>query len=186
MAFHIEKRMAGLPDILRTYNWQVLIPGINSLPGLANIMTQEDLMLRARAVAIPQRGIDKIESNFMAMKQYFPGRVNFSGNVSITFEELEDQKVLRAMNAWANVLVDTNIATGGAGLGTTKRAVSRDIFVQPSKFNGTKTDFCVKLYNCFPESMSDVSLSYDNSDKVSIDMTFSYDFWTIEPGRDLI
>lgn len=188
MAFlHIEKRMAGLPDPLRTFEWQIIIPQSGDVTG--NVLGQTDLMLRSKSVTIPSRTIGVIESNFLAMKQRFPGRVEFGENLSIMLEETEDFKVTQGLNNWMNQMVNTEpTATGGAALRQKRGAggYAKDIFIQPMKYTGEPIDFCFRFYNAYPVSRDDVSLAYDDESLVRPNFNFTYDFWNIEPKKDLI
>ena len=105
--FHIEDRLKNQPDIIRSYAWEVIIPEIGSVSESAK--DSEDLVIRARITSIPSRGNEKIESNFVGMKQFFPGKPTFSNTISITFEEFEStynseivNKVLNGMKEVEN------------------------------------------------------------------------------------
>ena len=74
--FTIENRMKKLPDIQRTWMWELLIPAIANVTG--GIMGDvDDLIIRVRSAVIPGRQIESMTSEFMGMKQYFPGKTTF-------------------------------------------------------------------------------------------------------------
>lgn len=190
MAFnlHIEKRMGSLPDPLRTFEWQIIIPNSDSVTG--NVLGQTDLMLRAKSVTIPSRTIGVIESNFLAMKQRFPGRVEFGENLSVMLEETEDFKVSQGLNNWMNLMVNAKPTTASGSALREKRGTNgyaKDIFIQPMKYTGDPINFCFHFYNAYPVSRDDVSLAYDDESLVRPNFNFTYDFWDIEErARPLI
>ena len=70
--FHIESRLRNEKDIVRTFDWEILIPDIGSVT--TSIKDMEDLVVRARSVNLPSRGNETIESYFQGMKQKFLGQ----------------------------------------------------------------------------------------------------------------
>lgn len=176
---HLEARFKNQPDIIRVYNFEVVIPDIKSISDA--IPDVEDLTLRARSVTLPSRGNEKIESNFGPMKQFFPGKPTFSHTTTIVFEELEDQMISRVFFDWANLLLDTrpNSPTGGMGQRDTKREVAKDLIIRLFDYNDGVLDRSYKLYNCFPENQDEIALDYSDNNSIKVPITFSYDFWEL-------
>lgn len=176
---HLESRFKNLPDIIRTYNFEVIIPDIKSVSDA--IPDVEDLTLRARSVTLPSRGNEKIESNFGAMKQFFPGKPIFSHTTTIVFEELEDQMISRVFFDWANKLIDTrpNSPTGGMSQAEKKRDLCKDLIIRLFDYNGESLDRAYKLYNAFPENQDEISLDYTDNSSIKIPITFNHDFWEL-------
>ena len=175
----IEGRAKTLPDIQRAWMWELLIPGIANVTG--GIMKDvEDLIIRTRTAVIPGRTVEAMTSEFMGMKQYFPGKTGFTGTFTSTIEETQDQIVWRALSHWQNLiyLVDPNAPNGGASQRPTKRAVAKDIFLVTYRYDGTPMGKKIRFFNCFPQGVGDVTLSYEAADQVKFDCTFQYDFWT--------
>ncbi len=176
---HLESRFKNSPDILRTYNWEIVIPDIKSISDA--IPDVEDLTLRARSVSLPSRGNEKIESNFGAMKQFFPGKPTFSHTTTIVFEEFEDQMISKVFFDWANLLLDTRPSspTGGVSQVEKKRDATKDMLIRLFDVNGEVVERTWKLFNCFPENQDEISLDYTDNNSIKIPVTFSYDFWEL-------
>ncbi len=177
--FHIEDRLKNQPDIIRSYNFEVVIPEIGSV--CDSIKDSEDLVIRARITSLPSRGNEKIESNFGGMKQFFPGKPTFTNTISITFEEFEDQLVSKAMYEWANRIFDVraNTPTGGGAQVGKKRDVSKLIIVKQFDYAREDLQLSYKLHNCFIENIEEVSLDYTSNESIKIPVVFSYDFFEL-------
>ena len=181
--FTIEGRAKRLPDIQRTWMWELLIPSIADVTG--GIMSDvEDLIIRVRSAVIPGRQIESMTSEFMGMKQYFPGKTTFASTFTSTIEETQDQMVWKALKHWQNLiyLVDPKVPAGGASQRPTKRSIAKDIFLIEYGYNGEPLDEKVRFYNCYPEGVGDVTTSYESADQVKFEVTWRYDFWTAVAG----
>lgn len=177
---HIEDRFKNSPDIVRTYYWEVIIPDIGTVSD--TIKDPDELMFRARSVTLPGRGVEVIESNYMGMRQFFPGRVNFTHTMSIRLEETEDQVVSLALYEWANRIFDvrTNSPSGGFSQTNKKRDVAKDVILRLMGYNGEPLQKAYRLINAFIENVEDIELSYETNDKVVIPITLRYDFWVMD------
>ena len=175
MSFSIDNRMSDLPDIQRQYLYELEIPALDGI-------TQDDMILRVRSAVIPQRGIEVIESNFMGMKQFFPGKPTFSHTLTVDFEEFEDQKVLQYFYAWfekMNVLDPNNDQSGVAKKSEDKKSISEDITLKMYSFDGTKLEKKIKFVKAYPETFADSTLGYANNDSVKMNVTFRFDYWLL-------
>jgi hypothetical protein len=175
----IEGRAKTLPDIQRAWMWELLIPSISDVTGglMADV---EDLIIRTRTAVIPGRTIEAMTSEFMGMKQYFPGKTGFTGTFASTIEETQDQKVWKALSHWQNLiyLVDPTAPNGGASQRPSKRSVAKDIYLITYRYDGTPMEKKIRFYNCFPQGVGDVTLSYESAEQVKFEVTWQYDFWT--------
>ena len=179
MSFHIEDRFKNSLDILRSYNWELVIPDIGSVSESAKDI--EDLIIRVRIAALPSRGNEKIESNFMGMKQFFPGKPTFTNSISVTFEELEDQLVSKILYEWANKTfnVQINSPTGGMSQAEKKRDLAKNIKILQYGNNGELLEKTYELFNCFIENIEEITLDYTSNESVKVPVVFSYDFWNL-------
>jgi len=182
--FHIDNRMANLPDPQKTYCWELKIPNLNGI--VTSIKDTEDLTVRCRSVSIPSRGNETIESTFFGWKQKFASKPTFGQTLSAVFEEFEDQLMSKALYEWNNKIFDTdkNSPSAGGSKATRKRNVAglgyaTDIYLYLYAFNKTKLEKSFRLYNAFPQDISDVSLDYGGSDSIKYNVTFSYDYWNL-------
>lgn len=172
--FTIDGRMKNLPDIQRQYNFELLVPNIGDFD-------QDDMILRVRTATIPSRAVEVIESNFMGMKQFFPGKALFTNTLVVQYEEFEDQKVTTQLYDWQQKLfdVDPDSRTAGSGQESGKRNVTRDISLVMYGYNGKKLKKKIVFYNAFVENVGDSALGYANNESVKYDVTFRFDYWKL-------
>ena len=93
--FTLMGRAAKIADPQRTWMWELSIPN-NPI----NTVQEEDITLRCKISALPNRAIEPVETFFLGRKQLFPGRTTFTNNLVLTFEETEDLKIGLWLNAW--------------------------------------------------------------------------------------
>jgi len=174
--FSIESRSKNIPDIFRSFKWELSIPEISIVaPSFVN---EEGFTIRARSVSIPQRGVEVIESNFMGMKQIFPGRNNFANTVTVTLEETEDMLVTKGLYEWQQRIfnIDPDSDNNGGSEVERKRELTTDIFLKAYKYNNDQTDRMFRLFNAFPQDVAEVALDYTGNEAVQYSVTFYYDF----------
>lgn len=170
--FTIAGRMKNLPDIQKSYMWELFIPSIEELD-------QDEMVLRVRNVVIPGRTITPIESFFLGTKQFFPGRTEYAGTFNFQAEEFEDQKVHKALHAWMQYLFDydPNSVTAGAQKAPGKTDVTRDVVLKMYKSDGSAMENDVVFYGSWPQAVGDAALDYTANDSVKFDVTMQYDYW---------
>jgi len=180
--FTIEGRLKGLPDPQRDFLWEVTILNFD-----LGDSSPEDLTLRAKNISIPGRSNEPIETYFYGHKQKFSGRSAFSNQISIQFEETEDQKILRTFYHWFQKINNTDPLQPFATLSTTltKRQYAKRMFLTMYKYNGEEVRNKIEFVNVFPESIADVALDMTSNAAVKYDVQFSYDYWTLQ-GPDRI
>jgi len=179
MNFTIEgRRKLDMPDVQRSWMWELLIPSIKDVT--CGIMSDvEDLIIRVRSAVIPSRGNESITSDFMGMKQFFPGKPTFGNTFAVEIEETEDQIVWKSLNAWNELIFNTNPNSpmGGSSQKPMKRDVAKDVFLIMYAYNQRPLDKKVRFFNCFPQSVGDVTMSYTGNEQVKFSCTFQFDFW---------
>lgn len=174
----LEGRLKQLPDVQRTWLWELYIPNISNIPGMPEIV-DDDLVIRARTASLPQRGNESLESYFMGFKQLFPGKPTFGNTMEVQFEETEDQKVAKFLYAWRQYILDVNpnSPTAGASGAVTKRQATRNIYILQYKYHGDVLKKKVQLFNAWPSNVADVSLDMNGAESVKYSVTFSFDYW---------
>lgn len=180
-SFHIDKRLNRLPDVQRTYNWELMVPRINEV--CDTITDPEDFIIRTRSVTLPSRGNEPIESFFLGMKQVFSGRPIFTNIITVLMEEFEDQAVLQALYEWQeNVFsVDVNGTTGGASKKAQKRnGYATDMYINTYKQDHSALPKTIKCVNCWPSQVDEVSLDFQAQESVKYSVSFSFDYWVPE------
>ena len=170
--FTIAGRLKNMPDIQRSYMWELFIPSIEELD-------QDDMVLRIRNAVIPGRTIQPIESFFLGSKQFHPGKTEYTGTFTTNIEEFEDGKAHASLHSWMQAIYDANpnSSTAGQSKLAGKNEYTRDIVLRMYKNDGTKMDKDIVFYNSFPSGISDATLDYTASDAVRLDVTWQYDFW---------
>ena len=176
----IEGRAKTLPDIQRNFMWEIFIPDISDVTN--GVMGDvEDLVIRARTATIPGRGNEVITSEFVGMKQFFPGKPTFTNTFDVTVEETEDQIVKKALTEWQNQIfsVSPGSARGGQSQRPLKRDVAKDVYLLMYKYNGDEIEKRIRFYNCFVQNVGDMSMAYSGNEAVIYPVTFQYDFWEL-------
>lgn len=168
--FSIDGRLAGAGDIQRAYMFEVDIARSG----------YEPLTIKARSAEIPQRASTPIDSHFMGTKQSFPGLTNFTGLLSVEYEEFEGMDVTRYITVWMNSIFNYDVDSGGAfaGTGLQKSAIKTDITLKMYTIDGSNS-MKVKFHNAWPESINDTNLNYTSNEAVKRTVGFRFDYWTI-------
>lgn len=181
--FTIEGRAKLMPDVIRNWTFEVYIPNLSTIA--PSLKTEEDLVIRARSVTLPARGTEPMTSNFYGMVQHFPGKPTFGYTLPITFEETQDQIISKALYEWRQAIfnVDPTSPNAGASSLPLKRQLTRNINILQYAYNGTALEKKYVVYNCFPENVDDVNLSYDSNESVKYNATFRFDFWLQETNN---
>ena len=182
--FTIEGRMKTLPDVQRTWMWQLLIPGVISVAPKSALLDMEDLLVRCRSVSIPPRSNQTTQSDWMGMKQFFPGKPDIGGVLSTTFEETEDMAVRRIFWEWEQNIYNVNPKsplTAGKSRRPIKRLLTKDIFLIMYSYSGIPLPKMIRFHNAFVQNVADVSLGYADNAAVQYNVSFQYDFWTLFP-----
>lgn len=184
--FTVEGRLATIDDLQRNFMFELIIPALAGIIGTnnQNIVTQdivESVTIRAKTASIPARGNEEIESVFMGMKQFFPGRPVFTNKLSVSLDETEDQFVLQMLTTWRNKIFDTrnDSATAGYSQAANKRALSTNITLRQYRYNGEKLKQDIVFVNAWPQDVGDVELSMAGNEKVTFGVSFTYDFWKL-------
>lgn len=167
MAFTHESRLKNLPDIQKTYMWELFIPSIEELD-------MDEMVVRVRNVQIPGRTITPIESFFMGTKAFYPGRTEYTGTFTTDFEEFEDQKVYEAINSWMELIF--NYEDGQQGV-PSKNDLTRNISLIMYRSNGDKLPKKIVFKNAWPQAIGDATLDYTASDSVKHNVTWQFDHW---------
>jgi hypothetical protein len=176
----IEGRARKLPDIQRTWLWELVIPSITDVTG-GVIQNVEDLIVRCRTAVIPARGTEGIQSSFMGMTQWFPSKPTFTQTFDVTIEETEDQIVHKALTAWSDILFNTDptAANGGSSTRPLKRDMAKDIYLVMYTYDQREMKKKIRFYNAYPENVGDVTLDYTDNASVKFGCVFRYDFWRL-------
>jgi hypothetical protein len=193
--FTIEGRAGSvIKDIQRTWMWEVSFPEIGNIlkdTSIAKLGTGgfgEELTVRAKSVAIPSRGVNMIESNFGAFKQWFPGKPTLDYTVTINFEESENGNLHSIMTEWQQMIF--NLKSGHSKMVGGKRGVAGTSYVMPNmyltlkNYAGELREKMIIFKNVMPQMVGAVELSYDNDASTIFSVTFQFDLWFLGKAND--
>lgn len=184
--FTVEGRLSTIDDLQRNFLFEIDIPNIKALLGTIPNITSDDyvesLTIRTKTASIPARGNEEIESFFMGMKQFFPGRPTFANKLSLQLDETEDQFIFQVLTTWRNLIFDTrpDSATAGYSQKPNKRALSTSIILKQYRYDGVKLKNDIEFVNAWPSEVGDVELSMNGNEKVTFNTTFTFDFWRLK------
>jgi hypothetical protein len=186
--FSILGRAKTLPDVQRSWMWNLVIPGIRTMAPQSALGNEEDLIIRCRSMSTGSRTTNSTTSEFMGTKQAFPGKVDTLGIVTATFEETEDQRITKILYEWQQLIFNMNpenpIAAGKSKF-PYKRLMSKDIFLIMYKYDGTPLEKMIRFMNCWPQNVPEISLDYSSGNSVIVSCSFQYDNWTLFPDTTI-
>ena len=177
------RKIKGFADIQRNFDYEISFTNAHTIVGWSDA---EDLTLRARSFSVPSRGNEQIDSNFGAMKQFFPGKPTFENTTTIVFEETESQKVQKFLHAWQQKIFNVNEGHAnhnrkrgddgqGIGGGT---GICDMITVKAFRFNGDELDNKYYFINAWLQNVDSVNIDYSQNESIKFSATFQFDFWT--------
>lgn len=178
--FSVEGRLGAIADIQRNFLFECSIPNIGAMTG--GKIDQENLIIRTKTCSIPGRGNEEIESVFMGMRQWFPGRPTIPNKLTLSIDETEDMIIAQALYAWRQRIFDIDPAspTAGYSKATNKRAMSTTIILRMYKYNGVKLPNDIVFTNAWPSECPDIELAMTGNEKISYSVTFTYDYWLLK------
>lgn len=179
------------PDLLKNFLFQVVFNFKANSP-LAVMFGHDGtvsdyLMLRARSIGLPQKKTEKINTQYMGGKRNYPGRTWVDGDVTIKFDEFQDQALSKIFYEWQNIIynhsfpnmnkANESVAAGGAiGDFIDLYTATIDIYMYDSAlYNSLRYRW--RLYDCFPTDNGQVELNAEGTDKVAPSITFNYNTW---------
>jgi hypothetical protein len=173
--FHIEGRMRGQPDVLTNFMWEVefVTPLNQKLFG----RDVDGLNIKVKNISTPSRSIDTIETWFYGLKQNIPGRTTFSNQITMTFEETEDQYVLHSIYRWMERIQSMDPLNPFVTYGT--KSFAMNLFIKQIKYNGEEAPYAIELKKAYPISVNEMNLDYSGNDSIRYDVTFNYGYWLL-------
>lgn len=176
------RKIRNFADVQHNYLYEITFKNAGALIGWG----EEDITLRARSFTIPSRGNEVIESNFGAMKQYFPGKPVFTGTTDVTFEETQSQGVARFIHAWQQKIFNLydghanySRKRGNSGGNIATDGICDLVVIKAFRVDNTEEENKYYFVNAWLQNVNDVNVDYSQaSDGVKFTITLQYDFWT--------
>ena len=176
--YHINQQLAAIGDIQRQYGFKVVIEPPALLGASTAFGSTGIIFSLVREVTIPGRTNTPIESNFVGMKQKFPGKEEFTGNFTVTIEETGNLDAIKALYDWKQKVFNVE-------QGISNTLIKKDLIGSASVFfldyaEQQKPQY-IRVHNIWPIDMPDIALSYSSGgESVKFPINFAYDYWTME------
>jgi len=184
------RKLATVGDPQRQWLWELVIPNV-ALIAPDTFTESEDFIVRIRSAGIPSMGIEPMESNFMAMKQFFMGKPTFETNITTMMEEFEDQKVMKFLYAWrqrmfnigpiggVSVTQPVNPIAGASLLPTKRSGLATTMYLNMYGYDGRDLEYKIQFINAWPESVAQVSLDYTSNESIKYSVNWKFDYWKL-------
>lgn len=162
--------MASIADIRstndpqRAYEFEVTLTG-GSTSGNLPIMTQ-----RVMNVNIPETSLEQIEINYKSRKTMYAGRDASPHTMSITFWDTEGSLTYNYFRDWI-----AGISSFTDGSGSTRDAYAAELIVTRLAADSSTPTGINRLTKVWPTTVGELALSYESSEHMTFDVTFSYD-----------
>ena len=163
--------MASINDVRsldnpqRAYEFEVEVLGGSSAGSDIPIITQ-----RVENVTIPSVEVETIEINYKNSKTIHSGRDSSPHTLTISFYDSESREVYTYFMNWMKAIRNPD----GNG-GDTRDAYAGSLLVKTFAADSSTVTGTNRFTKVFPTSIGDVSLSYESSEHMKFDVTFSYD-----------
>lgn len=162
--FGVDSLKTNLTNPQREFLWEVMVP----VP--IGDGDSETYSIRAQSSQIPSRDNDPIAIPYKNTAGIVvAGKLKYSHTWQCTFIEGEDHKVFDAIESWQQDIVN-NVT--GIGLGDPLYKTDAYLVLQTTA-GGTSKKF--KLKGVWPQSLGEVSVSYESTNLVKYTVTFAFD-----------
>ena len=156
-------------DVQRTYLWQCKILGLSGA---------EDMQYLVREAVWAGRTNSPLESYFLGMKQFFPGKEEYSGDLALQFEERESQFVSKTLYKWKQQVFDvTRGQSNAVQTGKEKLELAHDIKLTLLAYNNEPLPISMLFKNAWIKNVDDAALSMSGGEAMMIGTTFQFDWW---------
>lgn len=126
---------------------------------------------RVEQVSIPETSVETIEINYKGRKTIHSGRDSSPHTVTVTFWESQAREVYGFFKNW----MELGISNSEVGGGFTRDGYATQMRITTYAADSVSPTGVNTLTNVFPTSIGDISLSYDASEHLRVEVTFSYD-----------
>ena len=137
--------------------------------------SNSDITVMAKTVTIPQTSVEQLILNHKAGKSHYASRDASSHTVALTFWDDEASTVQKFFGGWFNTVQDPDTY---AGVG--RNNYTADVNIRLKDKSDASVTATIKLGGCWVMEVSDISLSYDNTEALEVSVTLSYETKTVE------
>lgn len=130
-----------------------------------------------RATNRPDSTFEEVVIPFPGLPIKMAGARTF-GDWGVSFNVDAEGNLIHAFNNWHDLIFDV----------FTQKPASRSEYTKDQQLflldnNGMATD-CITLHDAWPKAIGQIALDYSSSDLATMDVTFSYDYYTIVDIRE--
>jgi hypothetical protein len=176
-SFHVDVLMNAFRDLARPNQYKVWMKPPQ------NVSWDHSVEILAKSAVIPSIEIEDIEWERAGAILHIPGNKMNYGDVTITFWVDDTYNARSMFNVWQNTIfnwsvekeVDKNSTLTASPSGPYP-AIAWSGEVEIWVYNAKrKAAYMVKLTNCWPKNISEISLAQDSTDQVAeFSVTFAY------------
>jgi len=164
MASIQDIRSSGTPP-QRAYEYEVEILG-NVTTGNVPLLTQ-----RVQSASIPETSVETIEINYKGRKALYAGRDASGHTATVTFWDDEAHTVYTFFKDWMENGISNSITGGGVA----RDLYSVEMVIKQFAHDSTTLTGQHRLTAVFPTTIGDIQMSYDSSEHMTVEVTFSFD-----------
>lgn len=181
-------------DLAKNFLFQIIIVPEEGT-ALANLFKElggaEQFILKSKTGTIPGKSFEgMLEEHYMGTKIQYPGKAVVDGDMEVTFDEHQDLLASKMLTAWQNLIFDNSIEEDGgditsSGMNLSGGAASNFLREYSAKVHVVLFDSTKKrrlpygwiLYKVLPTNVSNFTLDFNGSEKVTRSVTFHYQTW---------
>jgi hypothetical protein len=159
--------VAGLPDPLLSYNFDLIFP---SIPGGGN---SRGMTVKCMSTALPGMQIEQQTAALHGVEVNYAGRQIWQKTFQATFIETRDADTRKQIRRWIEFARNNR---GNSGHYKADYSVDAIMLLYDDIPNVIQE---TKIVGCFPTQLDDVNMEGSQGTIVQVSVTFSYD-WTEE------
>lgn len=164
----VRNMIKGVDEPQRNYMWHIVIRDTLEAAD-KHKSDSEDLQFYATSCTIPSSTSEPIEKRYAGIKYYKSGWDSSEKILRVTFWDDKNLKVYRYMNYWYNLTNDprTNVAVS-------EKKSKKDMQVVLKDTTDLFVSETIHFLGCSPTEVGDISLTYEESNVVTFDMSFQF------------
>ena len=160
------EEIRNLAEPLKGYQFKITIA---NPPGAG--ASVEQLQFLCSATVLPGRTIDQVVTSLGSFDVSDPGRIPGPRVWTTTFFETTDVGIIRRVNSWQQICFNPETGVQG-NRGDYKRNARVELLN-----NNKEVVLTRQLNGVWPQDVADMSLDNASSEVVSLDVTWSYDYY---------
>ena len=152
----------------KTYMWDITVTNGGIVPVLGSLL--DEIKVYGKSVTMPNSAIDPIQFTHMGERVFYAGKESSTHQCQITFWDDEKATIRRYMDDWYQTM-----HKNFSGNSVHKVNYERELKINLNDTTDSTVTSIMTLYGVFPIEISEIPLSYDNSEVLEVSVTFQYD-----------